>query len=234
MKLIEDKKILIGFSDAGDGDLSFYNMTDEKVTAIWKELAAVKHHALSLPTYGGQVHRDHLITVTSSTPALLAGEADGLITDSGRPVGVFSADCLPLIIYNDRVVAAVHAGWRSTCLNIARRAVEGLTEKYGAAPGTLKAWIGPCINQCCLEMGEEVYQQFVAADPAWSAFFVKKEKWHLDLRGLNRYQLKTAGIGDTQINDVDECTFCKRQEYFSFRRQRQRNGSMFSFVVRRE
>ncbi len=234
MKLFTDKTILAGFSDAGDGDLSFYNMADDKVKAIWDALPTVDQHRLSLPTYAHQVHQDRVITVSEDTPYLLTEKADGLITNlSDRLIGVFSADCLPLIIYSEKAVAAVHAGWRSTCLNIGQRAIEQFSTQYGLPAASLHALIGPCIGQCCLEMGDEVYQQFVAADPAWARFFVKKGKWHLDLRGLNRWQLQQAGIPDSQITDHDDCTFCKVGDYFSFRRQRQRNGSMFSFVVRR-
>lgn len=235
MKIFLDKKVTIGFSEAGDGDLSFYNMNAAVAESVWKKLEVVEDLSLELPTYANQVHRDRIIRVEPETPYFLTGEGDGLITgQANRPIGVFSADCLPLIIFSANAAAAVHAGWRSTCLNIGQKAVAEFTDGFAVSPNDLKAFIGPCIGQCCLEMGEEVFDQFVAADRQWSKFFVKREKWHLDLRGLNRWQLVQAGVTDHNIVDFDCCTFCREKEYFSFRRQRQRNGSMFSFVVRHE
>ncbi len=224
---------MAGFSDACDGDLSFYNMDNDRVSSIWNELAVVKAHRLALPTYAHQVHEDRVMAVLPDTGFFLAGKADGLITGlTDRPVGVFSADCLPLLLYSDKAIAAVHAGWRSTCLNIGSRAVEGFARHHGVKACDLRALIGPCIGQCCLEMGDEVYRQFVEADPEWEKFFTRREKWHLDMRGLNRWQLERAGLKSVNISDHNECTFCKQNDFFSFRRQRQRNGSMFSFVVR--
>jgi len=233
MKIFRDKEVTVGFSDAGDGDLSFYNMDSATEESAWNSLEATREMAIALPTYANQVHRDNILTVAAETPCFLAGEADGLITGlTGRPIGVFSADCLPLIIFSEVATAAIHAGWRSTCLNIGQKAVEKFTTGFAVSPKSLKAFIGPCIGQCCLEMGEEVLNQFLDADRQWARFFVKKDKWHLDLRSLNRWQLLQAGIPEGSIVDFDRCTFCHEKDYFSFRRQKKRNGSMFSFVVR--
>ncbi len=90
--------------------------------------------------------------------------------------------------------------------------------------------IGPCINQCCLELGEEVYEEFIKENKEYEKFFVRRNKPHLDMRGLIRYQLINAGVYDEQIMDINECTYCNVGGYFSYRRQKQRNGTMFSFV----
>lgn len=233
MKLFHDNNIIAAFSDAGDGDLALYKMPDEQVKLLWNSLPVVGQYDLALPTYGHQVHEARIMPVEADTASLLAGEADGVITGlTDRPVGVFSADCLPLLIYADEAVAAVHAGWRSTCLNIAGQAVSQFSAQYGIAAAALRVYIGPCIGKCCLEMGDEVFEQFVAVDRQWQQFFVRRGRWHLNLRALNRWQLQQAGVLPDKIVDYDKCTFCREGEYFSFRRQRQHNGSMFSFVVR--
>ncbi len=234
MKIFEDQKITAAFSEASDGDLSFYNMSSDQVAEIWLNLPVVRSHAMPRPTYGHQVHQDRVFQVTGSTPFFLTEKTDGLITGlTDRPIGVFSADCLPVLIWCDQAVAAVHAGWRSACMNIVARAVEQFSELFHVEPSDLKALIGPCIGRCCLEMGDEVYQQFIEVDPDWHRFFRKTGKWHLDLRGLNRWQLLQAGVSEAAITDFDRCTYCSEKQFFSFRRQRQRNGSMFSFIVRR-
>ncbi|MEW6713221.1 MAG: laccase domain-containing protein, partial [Candidatus Riflebacteria bacterium] len=61
-----------------------------------------------------------------------------------------------------------------------------------------------------------------------------QRKWHLDLVALNRFQLISAGLPPENVEIKHHCTFCKPDQFFSFRRQKKRNGSMFSFVVRRK
>ncbi|EKD83260.1 MAG: hypothetical protein ACD_39C00787G0002 [uncultured bacterium] len=234
MKLFEDGRILLGFSDAGDGDLSFYNMTSDQAEAAWNNLEVVRKYSLALPAWAIQVHGSRVLPVRAFSKDVLKEKADALITSlKDQPAGVFSADCLPVILYNGKVCAAVHAGWRSTRQNIAAAAVHAFSEHYSENAASLKAYIGPCIGQCCLEMGDEVYDEFVGDNSDYAAFFVRRKKWHLDLRALNRFQLVRSGVKNENISDLDSCTFCHADEFYSFRRQRQRNGSMFSFIVNR-
>lgn len=231
MKIVKDGNVIAGFSEATDGDLAFYLMSESQIDTIWKDLPLVKQHHLLSPAFATQVHGDRIINVAANA-SYNQGSADALITGlKNQPVGVFSADCLPLLIFNQDSCAAVHAGWRGTRLDIARKTVETFSHKYGQPADLLTACIGPCIGQCCLEMGDEVYEEFVTADSEYAQFFERREKWHLNLRGLNRFQLLRAGVRSEKIIDKEDCTFCKKKEFFSFRRQRQRNGSMFSFVV---
>ncbi|PKL44706.1 MAG: peptidoglycan editing factor PgeF [Candidatus Riflebacteria bacterium HGW-Riflebacteria-1] len=234
MKIFEDGTILLGFSDSGDGDLSFYNQDSARAERAWKSLDTVRKNALTLPAWAIQVHGNRVLPVKKFSKDLLSEQADALITSlKDQPVGVFSADCLPVIIYNERVCAAVHAGWRSTRQNIVAETVKAFSEHYSENAASLKAYIGPCIGQCCLEMGDEVYEEFVGENSDYAAFFVRRQKWHLDMRALNRFQLVRSGVANENISDLASCTFCHADEYYSFRRQRQRNGSMFSFVVNR-
>ena len=234
MKLYEDGRMLFGFSDSGDGDLSLYNMKDQQAEAAWNNLEVVKQQGLSAPAWAVQVHGNRVLPVKVFSPALLTEKADALITSlKDQPVGVFSADCLPLLIYSDETCAAVHAGWRSTLQNIAAASVKTFADLYGIKADRLKAFIGPCIGQCCLEMGDEVYDEFTGENAEYAEFFVRQTKWHLNLRALNRFQLVKSGVMPDQIVDFERCTFCRVDEFYSFRRQRQRNGSMFSFIVNR-
>lgn len=234
MKLFEDGHILLGFSDAGDGDLSLYNMSPAAAEDSWNNLAVVGQKSLGLPAWAIQVHGNRMLPVKKLTADIFKEQADGLITaGKDQPVGVFSADCLPLLAYNDNVCAAIHAGWRSTRQNIAAAGVLAFSGLYNEKADSIKVYVGPCIGKCCLEIGDEVYEEFVREDAEYMNFFVRKQKWHLDLRALNRFQLVRAGVKDKNIIDVDCCTFCHADEYYSFRRQRQRNGSMFSFIVNR-
>src|SRR5688572_30464478 len=57
-----------------------------------------------------QVHGADVVLVEG--PGLV-GDADVLVTDRpGRPIGILTADCAPVIIEADDKVGAIHAGWR--------------------------------------------------------------------------------------------------------------------------
>ena len=80
-------------------------------------------------------------------------EADGLVTRTPElALMVFSADCVPILMEGDGVVAAVHAGWRGTAKGIVAKAVA----EMDCPADTIRAWIGPAIGPCCYQVGEEV------------------------------------------------------------------------------
>lgn len=232
MKVFETDKSVAVFSDRSDGDLSFFNLTDEDFENTWKKLTKDLSVKPSLPLYVNQVHKDNIVQVAKDQPIpSIRTNADALITNlTQTAIGVYTADCCPVLISGKKVVSATHAGWKSTLQSIGYKTVLKYKELYGIKPSDLTAWIGPCIGICCFELGDEVYDLFVSENPEWKKFFTRKDKWHLDLRGLNRYQLLQAGIPDNQIIDYDECTYCMPEKYFSYRRMKKRNGSMFSFI----
>jgi len=233
MKIIKEENAIIGFSSAEDGDLSFYLMSDDQMSDVWLSLPQIKELEIKEPAFLKQVHGDEVFILKKPQTNLCA-TADAVYTRlTEQAVGVFSADCLPLIIFSDKACAAVHAGWRGSLLDIAGKAVGRFVEN-GCSADSLVAHIGPCIGQCCLEMGEEVFEEFLSHDVGYKRFFEKRRKWHLNLRELNRYQLERAGVKPEKIFIDSPCTFCREKDFFSFRRQKKRNGSMFSFVVRRE
>ena len=232
MKIYETQESIAVFSDRNDGDLNFYTFDTNLIKEKWENLTAQLPFKVCLPRYVNQVHKSDILQITSKSPASTSSiYADALITNQKQtPIGVFTADCCPVLISSKNAVSATHAGWKSTLKSIASKTVLKHNELYGIKPSSLTAYIGPCIGQCCFELGDEVYEQFVSENNEWERFFTRKDKWHLDLRGLNRYQLEKAGIPQNQIIDLNECTYCLQDKYFSYRRMKKRNGSMFSFI----
>ncbi len=150
------------------------------------------------------------------------GPGDALI--SNQPdvvVGVRTADCVPILLADPvtGAVAAIHAGWRGSAAGIASAAVRSLSDRWNVQPGRLRAAIGPAIGVCCYEVGPEVASQF--------AIEVSKPV-HLDLPAVNEKQLRDAGVADIWISG--ECTFCAKDRFYSFRREREQAGRMTSFI----
>lgn len=162
-------------------------------------------------------------------------EGDALISEeSGERIGVRTADCVPLLMAdpNTRSVAAVHAGWRGSVAKIASRAVEQLKINFGANPADLRVAIGPCIRECCYEVGAEVACQFQEFFPEWLASAQTVSHKRIDLAETNRRILLSTGVSPAHIYDCRLCTSCHPADFFSYRRNREDHGRMISFIKR--
>jgi YfiH family protein len=156
------------------------------------------------------------------------GEGDAIISsEPGVVIGIRTADCVPILMADPetRIVACIHAGWRGTALNIVGATIDVLRSR-GAKPANLHVAIGPSIGSCCYEVGPEVLSRF----ETWRQKVATVEKSTLDLPAINESQLREGGV--LQIWKCGECTFCQPSRFFSFRREKERAGRMFSFVNR--
>jgi YfiH family protein len=160
---------------------------------------------------------------------------DALITDlPGVPIGVFTADCVPIFLYDPArmAVGVVHAGWRSTALEIGRIAVEKMKGEFGSNPADMWAAFGPSIGPCCYEVGCDVFEAFAGRDDSPAAFQkTGEEKWHLDLWLANRCQLEAVGLESGKIIETKICSACNADEYFSARKLGSRTGRTLSVIA---
>ncbi len=166
------------------------------------------------------------------------GKFDALITQlPDLALTVSTADCLPILIHDParRAVAAVHAGWRGTSQRIVARALDAMQEGYGTNPGDCRAAIGPGIRGCCFEVDSVVTDAMAAALPDWGrhARANRSGHWLLDLAGVNRAILESAGVGTDRIEDVGLCTCCRNDLFFSHRADKGRTGRMMNFIALR-
>ena len=157
--------------------------------------------------------------------------------DSTSAIVVRVADCAPILIADPRigVVAAVHAGWRSTMQMIVDDVVDKLWHEFGSARTDLVAAIGPSLGQCCGEMGEEVIEAFVAAGHSQAdiARWFRRERGrrpHFDLWRANRDQLESAGVSPEKIFGADLCTKTHAPVFHSYRAAGQGVGRMAAVI----
>lgn len=166
---------------------------------------------------------------------------DGLITSlRGVCIGISTADCIPVLIYNkDRhIAAAVHAGWRGTVKRIVTTALEAVQTNYSIRPEELSAIIGPGISLDSFEVGNEVFEQFKSAGfpmPLIAEKYPAKapytEKWHIDLWEANRLQLLEGGMLRENIRVAGICTYRHADEFFSARRLGIKSGRIFTGIL---
>jgi YfiH family protein len=156
------------------------------------------------------------------------GEGDAIVSaEPGVAIGIRTADCVPILFADPetRIVACAHAGWRGTAANIAAATVDRM-KALGADPKNIRAAIGPSIGPCCYEVSPETAAHF----DRWQKPSTGEGKPHLDLPAINERQLLEAGVH--RIWTSGECTYCRADRYFSFRREKEQAGRMLSFVSR--
>jgi polyphenol oxidase len=179
---------------------------------------------------GRQVHGAHVRHVGSGelpSPFLDAPhvwrDGDGLVSSlPGVGVGVFAADCLPVLLWRRDLpkVAAVHAGWRGLVAGI----LEGAVTQLGPA-ARLGAAIGPGIGPCCYPVSVEIRDRFVArfGEQVLAGNAV-------DLVGAARAALVGAGLAASAVWALETCTSCDGDRWFSFRRDGAPTGRQLGLI----
>jgi YfiH family protein len=204
-----------------------------------------------------QVHSDIIgrVDTIPDSPSKETLTGDGLITATpGLLLAIQTADCLPVILVDAKrkVVGVFHAGWRGTVKRIVEKAVGEMHRCFGTNPRDLKAAIGPGIQGCCYEVGEEVrikfesqfeygarlFREVKESDPVrekYPLLFLSArapghselpKKIFLDLVEANRQQLLAAGVLKKNIDVSPLCTNCHPELLFSYRAERGKTGRM--------
>lgn len=173
-----------------------------------------------------QKHTDNIKIVTSVNDDV--SETDALITNiKDLPILLLFADCTPIILYSevDNVMAVVHAGWRGTAKNIARKTVASMGDFYGVRAENIKGAIGQAIGMCCYEVSSEV-KGFLCSTLVCNydniIKYAENDKYFVDLKKINEYQLMEAGL--KTIDVFDTCTACQNDEFFSYRAEFGKTG----------
>lgn len=163
-------------------------------------------------------------------------ECDGLITNvHGLALTVFSADCIPVLLYDpvQKVIAAVHAGWRGTAGDIAGKAARQMQADYGCRPGDILAAIGPGISQCCFETHADVPEAMIAALGELAKphiISLENGKFKVGLKEINAALLQRAGVVPDHIEISRDCTACLPEKYWSHRVTQGQRGSQAAML----
>ena len=173
--------------------------------------------ALNLPAEPLWLRQVHGCGVARAGEASQGCTADVAVAwGPGQVCAVMTADCLPVLLC-DRgggAVAAVHAGWRGLAAGVLEQGVAAL----GVSPSEVLAWLGPAIGPAAFEVGSEVRDQLLAADPgAESAFCPSPDgRWLADLYALARRRLGRIAVAG--VFGGGHCTYSDPSRFFSYRR----------------
>jgi polyphenol oxidase len=207
-----------------------------------------------------QIHSDLIYSLDREPEDRVPGETpagDGIVTDTpGLIVAVQTADCLPIILVDRKrhAVGVFHAGWRGTVKRIVEKGVGEMRRYFKSDPRNILAAIGPGVQSCCYDVGEEVRTKFAAqfsyadslfrevkeSDPVREKypllFLTARAPGHselptklfLDLKEANRRQLLDAGVLAKNIDSTCPCTACHTDLLFSHRAEKGFTGRMMA------
>lgn len=216
----------------------------EKVTENWNIFLDAADINIREFVCGKQIHSNivHIAGAKDMRPAYGPGElieADGYVTNERNvPLAIFVADCIPLLLEDtiNGVIGAVHCGWRGTVADIEKNAIDAMAG-LGAEPKNITAAIGPAIERCCFEVGEEVIdaaKQLIGEEECISLYTDSKKnsgKYMLDLKAVLRARLLQLGLREENIDMVGGCTMCSPNRYYSHRYSNGARGSLACVIM---
>ena len=183
---------------------------------------------------------------------------DAVVTDlKGVCIGVSTADCIPVLLYDQEhhAAAAIHAGWRGTLARIVHKTLQEMAFSFKTDPKKVKAVIGPGISLDNFEVGDEVYEAFeqaafpmdqIAEQRPNAAFSSNPQernrlaeagnveqplKWHINLPLCNEQILVHCGVPQENIFNCGICTYDHVDEYFSARRLGMESGRIYTAIM---
>jgi YfiH family protein len=156
--------------------------------------------------FARQVHGTKVLLVDGATPDDAIADADGVATTaSGVAALVLTADCLPVALATPKAIAMVHAGWGGLADGVLEAGVQ--TVRALDPTGDLTAAIGPGAGGCCYEVGDEVAARFPEVP--------RRADRTIDLKAIAARRLRAAGA--IEVLDVERCTICEPDIFFSHR-----------------
>jgi YfiH family protein len=230
--IIDDKYKFIEFEE---GDARIYFSTAHNALDFNKNSAEgirnlenlKKWFSLEEVGYLNQTHSDIVHVFDKKVH-----DGDAILTDKkGVAIGVFTADCVPILIYDKgkQVISAVHSGWKSTYKCIIINTITKMIKEYNTRVEDLSVYIGPHNMKCCYEFGEDLIEKFKKQE-IYKDIIISDDR-KISMKACITTQLKSLGINEKQIYSVDVCTQCSKDMYLhSYRKEKEYSGRMFSFL----
>jgi YfiH family protein len=164
-----------------------------------------------------QVAGDGVVRVSGSG---FAGDADALVTsEEDLCLAVAVADCVPVALVGEHEVGMVHSGWRGTLAGLAGKTAGEMEDL------ALRAYMGPCIRECCYEVSEELAQEF-----AYRFGSEVVSGRNLSLPAAIQADLERSGA--VEVFDLGLCTGCLPHLFYSHRKQGQLTGRNLAAVAK--
>jgi len=186
-------------------------------------------HALGIPVHrvaeGRQIHSANVSVI--HTPRSVP-DCDALITDQADLyLTIKTADCFALLIYDavQRVVAAVHAGWRGIHRGVIQHTIRKMQQEFGTQAKDLYITVGPGALSCCYEVQPDVADLFPG-----EASENRNGHIYLDLEAAIDEILTELRVPAGNREMTHRCTVCEADNFYSYRRDGKQSGRMLAVI----
>lgn len=162
-------------------------------------------------------------------------DGDAIITNEKNvPLLILTADCVPVVLVDtiNKAVGLAHAGWRGTYGKICAETLQSMKENYNTKPEDVVAIIGPSIGKCCYEVSYDLVEKFSALLPNADEkiYEIRDDKYYLDLWEINTQILKEFGVLKSNIINMNICTSCNCDRFFSYRKHDKTTKRIGTFI----
>lgn len=225
---------------------------DESWRLVTESLGATPDRVMRVK----QVHGNSVRVLTRGRVAVRASEqrpdGDAVVSNqAGLVLAVMVADCVPILIVDPvrGAAAAVHAGWRGTCAQVAPAAIAVMQREFGTNPSDAIAAIGPSVGPDDYEVGESLIEAFTEAGHSAehiNRWFIRatprtpatravrggvEPKVRLDLWRANADQLAASGLRRDRVFICGLSTVAHPSVFHSYRVEGERAGRMAGLIV---
>lgn len=202
-----------GFSTRQDG--SMHRHTRERERDAYLECLGISPQAVAVADLS---HGNNVAALDAPLRERYVPETDALTTNcSGLILSVTGADCFPIYCFDPErgAIGIAHAGWRGIVGGIVPNVVQTMHDTCDTDPEALLVGIGPGIRSCHFSIRNDVIDQFAA----YPQYIVNRDDYmFVDLPGIIRTHLASAGVLAEHTEDCGVCTYCEEDRYFSYRR----------------
>tara|TARA_B100001250_G_scaffold279236_1_gene241621 strand:- start:1298 stop:1993 length:696 start_codon:yes stop_codon:yes gene_type:complete len=204
---LPDGKLVISLiSDSDDGDFSLAQQPENYLAENQRKLYKGEWNWLT------QEHGTEIVWLEDDERSLgIRGDALATIS-SQKVIAITVADCLPLLLIEQSgILSLMHLGWRGIEGGLLEKTLQFIRSKSSEP---ITAILGPCIDTCCYEFGQNELRILVEKYGEKIVGRTNKGSIAFDMRACVKEILKSSNV---EIKyEEDSCTKCDSR-YWSFR-----------------
>ena len=204
---LPDGKLVISIiSDSDDGDFSLAQQPENYLAENQRKLYKGEWNWLT------QEHGTEIVWLEDDERSF-GIRGDALATSSSQKViAITVADCLPLLLTEQSgILSLMHLGWRGIEEGLLEKTLQFIRTKSSEP---ITAVLGPCIDTCCYEFGQNELRILVEKYGEKIVGRTNKGSIAFDMRACVKEILKSSNV---EIKyEEDSCTKCDSR-YWSFR-----------------
>jgi polyphenol oxidase len=171
-----------------------------------------------------QVHGTDIIEIKTNQEKIIPNIDSIFTKNKYLSLGVQTADCIPIVVFDKEQIAVVHSGWKGTLDNIISNVLSEFKNP--------NVFFGPFIHSCCYEInighGSDKRDVEFIKKYGINSVLYKNEKCFLNLEYILKQQIEIFDK-NIKINNLDICTSCNNLPSH-FRDKERRNNILLTVV----